>query len=144
MNFSPDYGKTPLTYDEVSALTPLFRRAQREPDKQSIYQIEQSIENAVGEKLVLAVASGKLGLFDLLSDYFLRRLHSDLYGDKRRSGSRGSRSLRRLATGTEVSRVGENLGKRLGTVYPVPRVWFGYQEGDIHHELDRVFELPVA
>lgn len=66
MNLSPGYGKTPLTYDEASALTSLFRRAQKEPDKQSIYQIEQSIEDTVGEELVLAVASGKLGLSDLL------------------------------------------------------------------------------
>ena len=35
-------------------------------------------------------------------------------------------------------------GERLGAVYSVPGVWSGHQESDIHYELDRIPELPVA
>jgi fido (protein-threonine AMPylation protein) len=46
-----------------------------------VYDLEQAVQQQVSEDLLTATFAGSLQLDDLLSDYFLRDLHTRLYGD---------------------------------------------------------------
>jgi fido (protein-threonine AMPylation protein) len=81
MAFEPDYGETLLTEDECEALTPdarkLLGNALRKSD---LYDLEQQIQDAVGELVVEQVLEGVVSPSDLLTDHFVRDLHRRLYG----------------------------------------------------------------
>jgi fido (protein-threonine AMPylation protein) len=76
----PDYGTTPLDFEELDALLPAAAEAIGVPgSKAAVYELEQAYEGAVREAALLQVASGELVLGDLLTDWTLRDLHARLY-----------------------------------------------------------------
>lgn len=78
----PAYGETPLDADEADALTSTARAILGEnPEKADVYAVEQDISDEVGVALLRDVLHGSLGLIEILSDDFIRRLHLTLYGD---------------------------------------------------------------
>jgi fido (protein-threonine AMPylation protein) len=82
MPLTPGYGDTPLPDDELSALLPRVIEVLGEPVTHAdVFDLESAVLEDVAEELLVDVFSGVLLLDDLLSDYFLRDLHSRLYGD---------------------------------------------------------------
>ncbi|WP_228832414.1 Fic family protein [Nocardia brasiliensis] len=78
----PGYGETPVPDDEADALLPDIRELLGEPvSKAAVYDLEQAIQVEVSETLLNAVLEETLTLDEMLSAYFLRELHSRLYGD---------------------------------------------------------------
>ncbi|RXR21759.1 hypothetical protein EQW78_16660 [Oerskovia turbata] len=76
----PDYGGTPLDFEELDALLPEVAEAiSTPPTKAAVYELEQASEDAVREAFVLRAAEGELPLADLLTDWMLRDLHASLY-----------------------------------------------------------------
>ncbi|KZM77082.1 Fic family protein [Cellulosimicrobium sp. I38E] len=76
----PDYGSTPLDFEELDALLPEVAEAIGDPvTKTSVYELEQAYEDAVREAFVVRAAAGELSLTDLLTDWTLRDLHARLY-----------------------------------------------------------------
>ena len=68
-----------------------------------------------------------------------------IYTAADRRGRRGSelRRLRRVRPGQEVPGHGRDLGERLGAVHPVPGVPARAAQDHLHHQRDRVAELPA-
>lgn len=82
MSFAPGYGETPVSEDEASMLLPTARELFGDPvGKATVYDLEQAVQAAVTEELLLAVIDGSLNVDELLTDHFLRDLHRRLYGD---------------------------------------------------------------
>ncbi|RCK71206.1 cell filamentation protein Fic [Desertihabitans brevis] len=82
MPLTPGYGETPVPDDELDALLPVARELLDPPiTKAAVYDLEQAVQEDVAEATLTAVLSGDVALDDLLSDVFLRDLHSRLYGD---------------------------------------------------------------
>lgn len=82
MPLTPGYGETPLPDDERMALRSHVVEVLDKPIRRvDVYDLEQAVQDEVSEELLAAAFRGVLGLDDLLSDYFLRNLHSRLYGD---------------------------------------------------------------
>lgn len=82
MSLTPGYGETPITHDEADALLPDIRELLGEPvSKAAIYDLEQAVQEQASVALLTAVFGATLTLNELLSGYFLRELHSRLYGD---------------------------------------------------------------
>ncbi|QIS05660.1 cell filamentation protein Fic [Nocardia brasiliensis] len=82
MSLTPGYGETPITHDEADALLPDIRELLGEPvSKAAIYDLEQAVQEQASVALLTAVFGATLTLDELLSGYFLRELHSRLYGD---------------------------------------------------------------
>lgn len=79
--FDPDYGDTPLPFDELTHLLPEARASLDNPiTEAALYDLEQSIQTTVTEDLLTSVVEGSLGLDELLTDIFVRELHTRLYG----------------------------------------------------------------
>jgi fido (protein-threonine AMPylation protein) len=82
MPLTPGYGETPLPQDELIALLPHVVEVLDKPiSRADVYDLEQAVQEQVSEDLLTAAFAGSLQLGDLLSDYFLRFLHTRLYGD---------------------------------------------------------------
>lgn len=82
MSITPGYGETALPHDELDALKPSLVEILDLPiTRAAVYDIEQAVQEQVSEELFTAAIEGSLGLDELLSDYFLRDLHTRLYGD---------------------------------------------------------------
>ena len=82
MSLTPGYGETPVPDDELDALLPDARELVGEPvTKSVIYDLEQALQNETAERALTSVLDGTLTVADLLSDSFLRELHSQLYGE---------------------------------------------------------------
>lgn len=82
MPLTPGYGETPLPHDELTALTESVVDILGTPiTKAAVYDLEQAVQDQVSEELLTAVIEGSLLLDELLSDYFVRDLHTRLYGD---------------------------------------------------------------
>lgn len=82
MSFDPEYGETPLPFDELDSLLPAAHAALDEPiTRAAVYDLEQAIEERVSEELLTDALSGKLSLDELLTDHSLRKLHLQLYGE---------------------------------------------------------------
>lgn len=82
MTFTPGYGETPVTDEEAEALLPEVREALGEPIRKSdVYDLEQAIAEEVAEERAAVVISGAIGLEDILTEHFIRDLHTRLYGD---------------------------------------------------------------
>ncbi|MEZ0051987.1 fido (protein-threonine AMPylation protein) [Mycobacterium sp. MAA66] len=82
MPLAPGYGETPLPHDELTALNPSIVGILDVPiTRAAVYDLEQGIQDQVSEELITAAIEGSLLLDELLSDYFVRDLHSSLYGD---------------------------------------------------------------
>jgi fido (protein-threonine AMPylation protein) len=82
MPLTPGYGETPLPHDELTALIPSVVEILDKPiTKAAVYDLEQGVQDQVSEELLAAAIEGSLLLDELLNDYFLRDLHTSLYGD---------------------------------------------------------------
>jgi len=82
MPLTPGYGETPLPHDELSALLDEVVDILDKPITQaSVYDLEQGFQNRVSDELMPAAIEGSLPLDELLSDHFVRGLHTRLYGD---------------------------------------------------------------
>lgn len=82
MPLTPGYGETPLPDDELGALLPHIADLLERPiSKAAIYDLEQAVQEQITEQLLTMVLDGTLGLDELLNDFYLRDLHTRLYGD---------------------------------------------------------------
>ena len=82
MPLTPGYGETPLPEDELLALLPHVIEVLDKPIRRAdVYDLEQAVQEQVSEDLLTAAFAGSLQLDDQLSDYFLRDLHTRIYGD---------------------------------------------------------------
>ena len=82
MALAPDYGETPVDDDELEALLPRVRELLGDPvTKGDVYDLEQAIAEQVIEERLTRIGAGAIALDDLLSEYFLRDLHTRLYGE---------------------------------------------------------------
>ena len=68
----------------------------------------------------------------------------DLHRPGRRGRLRRPGRVRRLAVGPQVPPGRPGLGGRLGRVHPVPGLQPGRPQAALHHQRDRVAELPAA
>jgi fido (protein-threonine AMPylation protein) len=82
MPLAPGYGDTPLPDDELSALLPHVIDVLDKPiSRANVYDLEQAVQEQVAEESLTAAFDGSLPLDEILTDYFLRDLHTRLYGD---------------------------------------------------------------
>lgn len=82
MPLVPGYGDTPVPEDELAALLPHVREILAKPiTRAAIYDLEMSVLQDVTANLMASAAHHSLGLDDLLDEYSLRDLHTQLYGD---------------------------------------------------------------
>jgi fido (protein-threonine AMPylation protein) len=82
MPLTPGYGETPLPEDELAALLPHVIGVLDKPiSRADVYDLESAVLQDVAEELLAGVFNGSMALDVLLSDYFLRDLHTRLYGD---------------------------------------------------------------
>jgi len=82
MPLTPGYGETPLPHDELTALIPGVVEILDKPiTKAAVYDLEQGVQDQVSEELLTAAIEGSLPLNELLSEIFIRDLHTRLYGD---------------------------------------------------------------
>lgn len=81
MPLTPGYGETPLPHDELTALLPEIVEVLDKPiTRGDVYDIEQGLQDKAFDELMPSAIDGSLGLDELLSDYFVRDLHTRLYG----------------------------------------------------------------
>jgi fido (protein-threonine AMPylation protein) len=81
MPLTPGYGETPLPHDELAALLPEIAEVLDKPiTRGDVYDIEQGLQDKAFDELMPSAIDGSLGLDELLSDYFVRDLHTRLYG----------------------------------------------------------------
>lgn len=82
MPLVPGYGDTPVPEDELAALLPHVHETLAKPiTRAAIYDLEMSVLQDVTANLMASAARHSLGLDNLLDEYFLRDLHTQLYGD---------------------------------------------------------------
>lgn len=82
MSLTPSYGETPLQGEELTALLPSARELLgQQLTKAAVYDLEQAVQEDAAETLVFSALEGTLPLDELLTDFFLRELHSLLYGE---------------------------------------------------------------
>ncbi|MCV7230389.1 Fic family protein [Mycolicibacterium komossense] len=81
MPLNPGYGQTPLPHDELTALLPEVVEVLGEPVMRAdVYDLEQALQGQLEDELMPAAIEGALPLAELLTDHFLRDLHTRLYG----------------------------------------------------------------
>ena len=81
MPLTPGYGETPLPHDELTALLPEVADVLDTPiTRAAVYDLEQGLQDRVFDELMPAALDGSLSLDDLLSDNFVRDLHTRLFG----------------------------------------------------------------
>ncbi|CPR10899.1 Fic/DOC family protein [Mycobacterium bohemicum DSM 44277] len=81
MPLTPDYGETPLAHDELTALLPEVIDVLDKPiTRAAVYDLEQGLQDRVFDELMPSALDGSLPLDELLSDYFVRNLHTRMFG----------------------------------------------------------------
>ncbi len=81
MPLTPGYGETPLPHDELTALLPEVVDVLGTPiTRAAVYDLEQGLQDRVFDELMPAALDGSLPLDELLSDYFVRDLHTRMFG----------------------------------------------------------------
>ncbi|GAB3613711.1 hypothetical protein [Humibacter ginsengisoli] len=81
MSVDPGYGETPLEPEESDALTERARSIfGDQATKIELYEAEQAINDEVSLARLVEVAAGDLSLGELLTDGFLRDLHTVISG----------------------------------------------------------------
>lgn len=81
-SFDPGYGETEVSEEEREALTPYALSVLGDPPlKSDLYDVEQALQDHVGDGLINQIRAGSLGLDEILTDFFVRELHRRLYGD---------------------------------------------------------------
>ncbi|MFT4147321.1 MAG: Fic family protein [Micrococcaceae bacterium] len=82
MAFTPNYGETPISPDNLVALTPEILEILNKPVlKADVYDIEQEELSTVATKYVTEILEGNLAVEDFLNANFLRQLHEEIFGD---------------------------------------------------------------
>lgn len=80
MPLTPGYGETPLPHDELDALLPEVIEILDNPiTRADVYDLEQGAQDQVVDELMPAALDGSLPLHDLLSNHFVRDLHTRLF-----------------------------------------------------------------
>lgn len=80
-SFDPGYGQTEVSEEEREALTPYALSVLGDPPlKSDLYDVEQALQDHVGDDLVGQFRSGSLSPDEILTDFFVRELHRRLYG----------------------------------------------------------------
>lgn len=81
MSFDPNYGETLLPYDELEYLTAQMRALLGEPvRKGDVYDLEQAVWAQVAASRLTSALRGVLQIDEILTDHFVRELHTELYG----------------------------------------------------------------
>jgi fido (protein-threonine AMPylation protein) len=81
MALTPGYGETPLPHDELTELLPQVVDVLDKPiTRAAVYDLEQGLQDQVFDELIPLALDGSLRLDELLSDYFVRDLHTQLFG----------------------------------------------------------------
>lgn len=80
MALTPEYGETPLPHDELSALLPDVVDLLGAPiTRADIYDVEQGLQDLVFDEFMPSAVDGSLPLDELLTDHFVRNLHTRLF-----------------------------------------------------------------
>lgn len=80
MPLTPEYGETPLHHDELSALIPDVVALLDTPiTRADVYDIEQGVQDLAFDEFMPAAVDGSLTLEELLTDHFVRDLHTRLF-----------------------------------------------------------------
>jgi fido (protein-threonine AMPylation protein) len=81
MPLTPGYGETPLPQEELTALLPEVIDVLDKPIRRAdVYDLEQGIQDKAFDELMPSAVDGSLSLDELLTDYFVRDLHTRLFG----------------------------------------------------------------
>jgi fido (protein-threonine AMPylation protein) len=81
MPLTPGYGETPLPHDELTALLPEVADILGKPiTRAAVYDLEQGLQDRAFDELMPPALDGSLPLDELLSDYFVRDLHTRIFG----------------------------------------------------------------
>lgn len=141
MPLTPGYGETPLPHDELSALLPeaavVLGAAATRAD---VYDLEQALQAHLEDEIMLAAIDGSLPLDELLTDHFVRDLHSRLYGPVWEWAGK----LRRLELniGVAPERIAVELRESLETIayrWEHTEDWSAHELGiAVHAELVRI------
>ncbi|PZF86324.1 hypothetical protein C1I92_02210 [Jiangella anatolica] len=80
MSFDPEYGETLVAAEDLESLTEQVRALVCNPARKAdVFDLEQAIWAQVAADRLTAVLEGSLTAEEILTDHFVRRLHSDLY-----------------------------------------------------------------
>lgn len=134
-------GETPLDGDELDALLPRVRALLDDAlTKAAVFDFEQAIQEQLSERLLYEVIDGELGLEELLTDHFVRRLHGWLYGEIWKWG--GAIRQREINIGVAPERISEELRSTLDTLlyrWEHTRDWTPREFGmTVHAEVVRI------
>ena len=81
MPLTPGYGETPLPHEELTALLPEVVDVLDKPiTRGDVYDLEQGLQDKAFDELMPSAIDGSLSLDELLSDYFVRDLHTRIFG----------------------------------------------------------------
>ena len=140
MSLTPGYGETPVPDDELDVLLSSARELLGEPvTKSAVYDLEQALQNEVAERALTWILGGTLTVTDLLSDSFLRDLHSQLYGDI--WAWAGVYRKRELNIGVPPEHVAVELRGSFETIHyrwEHTTDWTPRQIGAVHAEVGRI------
>lgn len=115
MPLTPSYGETPLPQEDLTALLPEVVAILDAPiTRADVYDLEQGLQDQVVDDLMPAALDGSLTLDELLTDYFVRELHSRLFGPIWQWGGR-QRQLE-VNIGVAPERIAVELRDALGTI----------------------------
>lgn len=115
MPLTPGYGETPLPQDELTALLPEIVDILDVPvTRAEVYDLEQGLQDQVVDELMPAALDGSLTLDDLLTDHFVRELHSRLFAPIWQWGGR-QRQLE-VNIGVTPKQISVELHDTLGTI----------------------------
>lgn len=115
MPLTPGYGETPLPHDELHALLPEIVDILAKPiTRADVYDLEQGLQDQVFDELMPAALDGSLPLDELLTDYFVRDLHTRLFGPIWQWGGR-QRQLE-LNIGVAPDLIAVELRSTMGTI----------------------------
>ncbi|GAT02543.1 hypothetical protein RMCFA_2655 [Mycolicibacterium fortuitum subsp. acetamidolyticum] len=115
MPLTPGYGDTPLPHDELAALLPEIVDVLDKPiTRADVYDLEQGLQDQVFDELMPMAIDGSLPLAELLSDHFVRDLHTRLFGPIWLWGGRQRRL--ELSIGIAPEQIAVELHNALGTI----------------------------
>jgi fido (protein-threonine AMPylation protein) len=81
MPLTPGYGETPFPHDELTALlSEVVDMLDKPITRAAVYDLEQGLQDRVFDELMPSALDGSLPLHELLSDYFVRDLHTRMFG----------------------------------------------------------------
>lgn len=115
MTLDPDYGNTPLPFDEFDRLLPDIRDLLDAPiTKSAVFDLEQAVQADLAEELIADVIAGQLTLDPLVDCLFLRDLHAQLFG--RIWNWAGQYRLHSLNIGVEPTYVATELRNAIDSI----------------------------